>query len=175
MNKKLMGVGLLLFAVLVLSIPGAVVASDDEYEAYNLTIQPGSNETELNFTWFTATPTDIPQLVVCNEGGLKGGKCTNPANYYKGALKNGNHSKCMNYYQGEYEIVVVEESGPGEPGGSSSDTDDTEEDDTEIYACKVTMTNVKNNTKYTYVVGNGEIFSDIPILFGTVIDKSIEQ
>lgn len=118
MKKKQIVCLLFLFAALVLSIPGAAIAQDTEYEANNITIQLGSDETELNFSWLT-TDSNASELVVCSEDDLADGECPESA---------------ATTYVAVVEEVIEEKSsgngggppsgGPGgPPGGGSSDTD----------------------------------------------------
>ncbi len=155
MNKKLMAMGVFLFAALVLGIPSASFA--DEYAADNLTIQVGTDETELSFAWLT-TDSTVPTLVVCKEAELEDGACPTGAINYKATIE---------------EVLAEEESsggggggpgGGGPPGATDSDTvqvqdEDTEEEEVVTYACKVTVNGLESDVTYAYTVGYEQTFT----------------
>ncbi len=163
MRRKGMVLGLLLLALPFVNLPLSAEAEDSDYAAYNLTIQPGSNETELNFTWFidSEDEPDQPQLIIFEEGHLK--------NVHKGKHKK---SKKVFTYEATCELVEVTESAGGGQGGpppgatTSSETDTTsddseEESETPVYSCKAIATQLKNNSHYAYFVSDDDVASDI--------------
>jgi hypothetical protein len=132
MNMKQMVFGLLVSAVLMLNIPGAVIAEEDaQYEASNITIQLGSDEKELNFTWFTTDASASCELAIFKMDKGKG-------EMFHKKDENGKFRKHAEIYAGTVEAV-----------------------DSETYACKVTGVEVKGDMEYAYAVGNGSGFSDI--------------
>lgn len=153
MNRKHMVLKSLLLAVLVLGIPGAIIAADTQYEANNITIQLGSDASQLNFTWFTEDEQNNCMLAVAN----------------KKHLKHGEFTRKVDYYEGEIEEVDVEEQTGGPGGGTPPDVmtaavetaDTEEEEEAPVYSCKVTGVKVNPNQEYAYAVGNGVDFSDI--------------
>lgn len=136
MKKKQMVFGLLVSAVLMLNIPGAVIADEDAlYEASNITIQLGSDEKELNFTWFTTDTSDSCELSIFKMDKDKAEK------FHK-KDKDGKFHKRAEVYAGTVESVEPIIDGV-------------------IYACKVTGVKVDPNKEYAYAVGNGDTQSEI--------------
>lgn len=150
MKTKQMAFGLIMLAALALSIPIAAVAEDTQYEPENLIIQLGSNETQMNFSWFTTDTSGSCQLVVA------------PKHQYKKHPSHRGHCpERADYYFSESELVEVEDSGSGgfgPPPSAKSVSNDEEEVDT--YACTISVEKLRQNTEYSYKVGNGDTFSE---------------
>jgi hypothetical protein len=135
----------LLLASFILSISIAASAADSSYDAYNITIQPGSSEAELNFTWFTYTePTDA-ELIITGETG-------SDTTYA---------ATC------ELATIETEDVSFGRPSGPPSD-DEEEEDEEEVvvdeddpfYACKVSVSGLEASSQYSYIVGDNGSYVD---------------
>ncbi|SEA29109.1 3',5'-cyclic AMP phosphodiesterase CpdA [Desulfuromusa kysingii] len=129
-----------LFLLVSFALGVPVVAS--AYDAYNITIQLGSNEQELNFTWFTRSePTGYEELMV----------------YDVSDLSESYAATCT-------EVDVEEgESLGGPPGTDTTDdtTDDSiDEDDSTVYSCRVTSVSVEESSTYYYILGDGDSYTE---------------
>ncbi|MDC7222427.1 MAG: metallophosphoesterase [Spirochaetales bacterium] len=131
----------------------------EEADILDLTMQLGSDETEMNFCWFS-NDTDSTNAVV--QIALKS-DMTGFSFPEASATE----------YSGSYAEVEISEDddsdGPPARSDDTSDDDaddeddsDEEDDDTEVYlSCEVSVDGLSADSEYVYRVGNGTVFSDM--------------